>query len=184
MKPTEIILPAGEAREDEREIEKIADRVESSEPLPGRAHERMVLPMQAQAEDGTSKTLVKPDGTPIGIRGEVVTTLSALEARHEELRKVKPCLSCGHSYFPKKGSDAAAEIAAHVSMAKRWSIADPGESNSEYMHCRTWDKCVHVSQHCRFEWGPDRHSYRRGWLGALKAWISRRMAEKRTGRPT
>lgn len=173
-------LPSGEAREDERELEKIADRVENSEPMPGRMHERASLPLAATTEDGKKSLIVRPDGKPASIQGEVVTTLDAEHARHEQLRAVKPCISCGHSYFPKTGSDAAREIEAHVSMGKQWSIIAPLESAAQYMHCRAWDKCVHASQHCLPEWGPDRHVFRRGWLGALKAFIARR----RMGRGT
>lgn len=179
----EIHLPAGEAREDEREIEKIADRIQNSEPVPGRMREAAVLPMQVEREDGSTSTLVRPDGQPVGIQGQVVTTLSALEARHEELRKVKPCASCGHSYFPNPKSEPGREIAAHVSMAKRLFIAGEHETAAEYMHCRAWDKCVHASQHCHFSWGEDRHSFRRGWLAAVKAWAARVRMERRSAAP-
>jgi hypothetical protein len=177
-KAHEIVLPAGEAREDEREIEKIADRIENSEPLPARVHEAAVVPMTATGEDGTRKTIVAPDGSPVGMRGEVVTTLSALEARHEEMRRVKPCISCAHSYFPNPKSDAGREIAAHVSMGHKLFIIPPLETAAEYMHCRAWDKCVHASQHCLPSWGPDRHVFRRGWLTTVKAWIARRRMER------
>lgn len=176
----EIHLPAGEAREDEREIEKIADRIQNSEPVPGRMREAAVLPMQAQREDGSTSTLVRPDGQPVGIQGQIVTTLSALEARHEELRKVKPCMSCVHSYFPNPKSEAGLEVAAHVSMAKRLSISDKEGTVAEYMHCRAWDKCVHASQHCHFSWGEDRHSFRRGWLAAVKASMGRMLMGRRS----
>ncbi len=170
-------LPAGEAREDERELEKVADRIENAEPRPGIVHDRTALPATVVDPDsGKSSRIVAPDGTPASIQGEVVTTLSALEARHEELRRVKPCLSCAHAGFPMKGSREAAEIAAFVSDGHHWGYVAPAETAAEYMHCRAWDKCVHVSQHCLPAWGSDRHVYRGRWLAALKAFIARRRA--------
>ncbi len=168
-----IPIPAGEAREDEREIEKVADRVQDQEPAPSIRRDAAVVPLAAPAEDGKSVGLLGPDGNPVAMRGEVVTTMSAVETQHELLRKVKPCISCGHAYFPRQGSREAAEIAAFVSDGLRWGYMRPGESTAEYMCCRTWNKCVHVSQHCMAEWGPDRHVFGRGWLGRMKAWVAR-----------
>jgi len=178
QKAHEIVLPAGEAREDEREIEKIADRIENSEALPGRVHEAAVVPMTATGENGTQKTIVAPDGSPVGMRGEVVTTLSALEARHEELRRIKPCISCAHSFQPRRDSEQWFDRSAHLAMAKRWSIAHKREGETEYLGCRAHNMWIHASQTCPVG-KPFMHVYRKGWLATVKAWISRRRMERR-----
>lgn len=171
-------LPAGEAREDEREIEQEADRLHESEPRPAMVHEKTSVALEASDGDGKKSVVLGPDGQPAQIKGEVIVSLTAEEARHEELRKLKPCLSCGHSYFPRPNSDAGRQIRAHVSMMHQWKAVPPGETADQYMHCRRFDTCVHASQHCHPSWG-EAHVYRKGWLSFVKAYIARRVAARR-----
>lgn len=174
-------LPAGEAREDEREIERAADRLQNTEPQPMRMREAAVVPMTAPAEDGTSKLILAPDGTPAAMRGQVITTLAAEEARHEELRRIKPCISCANAYQPQQKSDEWHNRAAHVSMMKRLSVIHPLEGEVEYFGCRAAEilgvRWVHASQTCPVG-KPFMHSYKKGWLASVKAWLARRAAMK------
>lgn len=175
-------LPAGEAREDEREIERAADKLQDTEAVPMRVREPAVVPLTATTESGESKPVAAPDGSALQARGEVITTLAAEEARHEEMRKLKPCMSCAQAYQPRKGSDEYASRAAHLAMAKRYHIAHEMEAPEEYFACRACSivgvKWVHASQTCPAD-KPFMHTYRKGWLSFLKAFVARRRAEAR-----
>lgn len=179
--PLQEGLPAGEAREDEREIEKAADRLQNTEAVPMRMREAAVVPMQATTEDGQKKVIVAPDGTPAAMRGQVITTLAAEEARHEELRRVKPCISCANSFQPREKSDEWFDRAAHVSMGKRYSIIHALEGEAEYLGCKAAEivgvKWVHASQTCPIG-KPFMHAYKKGWLATVKAYLARRAAMK------
>lgn len=177
-KPVEIELPAGDAREDEREIEKIADRVQNSEPIPGRAHDLMSIPLTATDESGKSKTIVAPDGSPVGMQGEVITSLTAEQSRHEQMRILKPCLSCAQSFMPRKDSEEWQNREAHVQMARKWGAAHPNESSLEYLGCRALNMWVHASQTCPAD-RPFLHVYKKGWLASLRAFVARRRAARR-----
>lgn len=172
-------LPAGEAREDEREIERAADKLQSTEPEPMNKREAAVVPLTATTEDGKQVQVVKPDGTAAGMRGQVITTMAAEEARHEQLRQVKPCLSCANAYQPRRDSDEWFSRAAHLAMAKRYFIAGQMESEAEYFACKASDivgvKWVHASQTCPIG-KPFMHVYRKGWLSFVKAYLARRRA--------
>ncbi len=174
-------LPAGEAREDEREIERAADKLQNTEPQPMRSRESAAVPLTATTEDGQKRVIVAPDGSPAAMRGQIIRTMAAEEARHEELRRIKPCLSCVNAYQPVRDSEEWHNRSAHVSMGKQYSIIRPLESEAEYFGCRASEivgvKWVHASQTCPIG-KPFMHGYSKGWLAKAKAWIARRAAMK------
>lgn len=170
--------PGTDERDAEKAVRDAIEKVETEEHKPGIEVQPVRVPLSV-VEDGdtageSAKQAVGPDGQPAGMRGRVITSLSRTDVYQERIRRLKPCISCVHLWFPKRDTQEWGNRQAHLANAVRLGALLPGTTADEFGGCTVKQMWVQVSHSC------GQHRFRGGWWSRVKSWVSRYAA---TGEP-
>lgn len=168
--------PGTDERDAERAVRDAIERVETEPQKTAVEIEEVCVPLTVvEKGDSTGESAMKaqtPDGQPAGMRGRVLTAVSAMEVYHRKMQALKPCVSCQHMFFPARDTREWADRAAHVAFAHRIGSIERDATELEFGGCTVKKMWVQVNYTCPL------HRFRRGWWSRVKEWFLRRGRER------